>query len=222
MLVRYPGLSPSNAPKDAKYSVVHGPSGRMEVRLIYRVSDREKQLLTTDRHDRLVEMVNMVKQELNGFPGGSFYINEYRDVLVPDRDGAYFAGTYNEFLKFDYDGKEITPVPPPDLAPGDPWVGPHVGIHYVLKVDGNIKYEVASGRARIEHRLSDYVGPGPARLLAKRLGSIKGQAGGGIYINEACAFFARVHAGGGNWAYLYLGQLEDDAWFPAPDVPGRH
>jgi hypothetical protein len=36
-----------------------------EVRLIYRLSSRESELLTTDQHPDLVAMVNKVKQEHN-------------------------------------------------------------------------------------------------------------------------------------------------------------
>lgn len=224
MVVLYPGLAPSNVNKDAKYSVIYSTSGGgMEVRLVYRVSEREKQLLTSDRHEKLVAMVNQVKEELSGVPGGPFYINEFGDVLVPQQDGGCaYAGTYSELLKFDYDGQEIGPVPPPGLAPGDRWPGPHVGIRYVLAAGGtDIKYEQASGQSIREHRLSDAVGHGPAQLLARRLAKVKGQQGGRVYINEASEFFAPLNGGEKGTLYVYLGPLEDDAWFQAPDVSGR-
>jgi hypothetical protein len=59
-MIIYPGHVPSNVARDAKYSVVWGSEGRMEVRLIYRISGGERVLLTTDRHDELVEMVNEI------------------------------------------------------------------------------------------------------------------------------------------------------------------
>ncbi|GLY21814.1 hypothetical protein [Micromonospora sp. NBRC 101691] len=213
----YPGLAPSNVNKDAKYSVVHSRQGGMEVRLVYRVSSREKQLLTNDRHEKLVAMVNHVKEEVNGLPGGAFYINEYGDVLVPHPNGGcVFAGSYDEFLKFDFDGQEIGPVPSPDLAPGDQWLGPHVGIPYVLTAGASdFRYEVISGQRSREYRLSDVVGQSAARLLARRLATVKGYAGGRVYINEARHFFAPVGS-----SYLYLGPLGDEPWFPAPAVPG--
>lgn len=222
-MMLYPGLAPSNVSHDAKYSVVHSPKGAMEIRLIYRVNDREKALLTTDRHEILVTMVNRVKEELSGVPGGAFYINEFGDVLVPHPDGrCVYAGTYNELLKFDFDGQEISPVPPPGLAPGDRWPGPHVGIHYVLAAGGmDMKYQLTSGAIRREYRLSEAVGLTPAKLIARRLAEVKGRQGGGVYINEAREFFAWIGGGESGGVYIYLGPLEDDAWFPAPDVPGR-
>ncbi|MGW9193079.1 hypothetical protein [Micromonospora chersina] len=223
MFAFYPGLSPSNVNKDAKYSVVHSPAGGMEVRLVYRISAREKELLTNDRHESLVAMVNEVKEKINGTAGGAFYINEHHHVLVPHPEGGcVYAGTYDEILEFDYDGQLIGPVPPSDLDPGAAWPGPHAGIPYVLCAGGtDIRYDAVSGRRIREVRLSDDVGQEPARLLARRLAAVKGNAGGRVYINEASHFFAPVNTATGGVSYVYLGALDDDAWFPVPDVPGR-
>jgi hypothetical protein len=221
VLIPYPGLCPSNVNKDAKYSVVHSAAGSMEIRLVYRVSNREKELLTTDRHDKLVEMVNKVKLELTGFLGGAFYINEYRDVLVPDttNGGSIYAGNYTRDLEFDYNGTLITPRAPQGVKPGDPWPGPHVGIRYTLMVGGgDIRYELRSGRTIREQWLSDDVGPRPANELARRLAANKGNSGGRFYINEACEMFAPLGGAEGGVEYVYLGPLEDSAWFDAPDV----
>src|SRR5262249_21155887 len=66
--------------------------------------------------------VSPVKPELTGDPGCAFYINEYRDVLVPDTSsgGSVYAGNYTRDLEFDYNGTPITPRPPQGLSPGDP------------------------------------------------------------------------------------------------------
>jgi hypothetical protein len=104
--------------------------------------------------------VSPVKLELTGDPGGAFYINEYRDVLVPDTSngGSVYAGNYTRDLEFDYNGTPITPRPPQGLSPGDPWPGPHVGIRYTLMAGGrDIRYELKSGRTIREHWLSDDV-----------------------------------------------------------------
>lgn len=216
----YPGHIPSNVAKDAKYSVVSGPNGGMEIRLVYRLSSSERELLTTDRHDPLVEMVNDVKLQKNARAGGVFYVNEYYDVLVPTEGGCFYAGNYPHLLEFAFEGRVIGPTAPDDLQPGEPWSGPHVGIRYVLTADGvDIKYEshVTATRIRTE-RLSDHVGQPAARRLAARLGSHKGVGGGRVYINEASEFFAPV-SNGARVDYLYLGHLDEDLWFPAPDVP---
>jgi hypothetical protein len=62
-------------------------------------------------------------------------------------------------------------------------------------------------------RLTDHHDKVSVSRLTKRLAEVK-KKGGRIYINEAGEFFAPV---GGE--HLYLGPLEDDVWFPAPDVP---
>jgi len=220
-VLAYPGLCPSNVNKDAKYSVVHSATGPMEIRLVYRVSDRERELLTTDHHDKLVEMVNKVKLELTGFSGGAFYINEYRDVLVPDtvNGGCVYAGNYTLDLEFDYNGTPITPRPPEGLRPGGSWPGPHVGIRYTLMAGGrDIRYDTRSGRTLREHRLSDDVGQRLAGELARRIAATKGIAGGGFYINEACEMFAPLGGEEGGVEYIYVGSLADSAWFHAPDV----
>jgi len=219
--MQYPGRSPSNVSRDAKYSVVHSATGAMEIRLVYRISNRERQLLSTDHHPDLVEMVNSVKGQLHGVPGGAFYVNEYRDVLVPDTTAGrcLYAGNYRRDLEFDYNGSVISPRPPEGLQPKDPWPGPHVGIKYVLVAGGNdIKYELKSGRTRLEHRLSDYVGADYAGELARRISEIKGSDGGRFYINEACEMFAPMNGAEGGVEYIYLGPLADNAWFDAPDV----
>src|SRR5688572_3869824 len=98
----YPGLIPSNVSRDAKYSVVSSRNGGMEIRLVYRISARERELLTTDRHDSLVDMVNSVKVAATGQPGGAFYINEHLHVLVPTPAGCFFAGHCSELLQFEF------------------------------------------------------------------------------------------------------------------------
>ena len=217
----YPGRIPSNVNRDAKYAIVSARGGRMEVRLIYRASARERELLTTDRHEEVVEMVNSVKVEKTGQPGGAFYINEYYHVVVPTArgDGCYYGGTYENLLVFDYEGTLLSPRAPKGLRPGDLWRGPHVGISYTLAAGGNdIKYESKDGRHRTEHRLSDHVSNAAAAAIAHRLRSVKGFAGGRIYINEVGEFFAPLGGESGAISYLYLGHLEDDQWFPLPDV----
>lgn len=217
----YPGLCPSNVSKDAKYSVVSGENG-YEVRLIYRLSSREMLLLTTDAHDELVEMVNAVKKDLFGQPGGAFYINEFHDVLVPAPDKrCHFAGVYEDRLVFDFEGSTIGPDAPAGLEPGDEWPGPHVGIRYTLTAGGrDIRYEKTMPDRILREHLSDYVDPDEATSLASRLAAVRGAEGGRIYINEASEFFAPPS--GGRSEFLYLGPLgENDPWFPAPDVPGH-
>ena len=77
----YRGLCPSNVAQDAKYSM----SVAGEVRLSYRIDARTRDLLTTDAHPTLAKMVNAAKEQVNGRPGGVFYINEFSTVVVPGK-----------------------------------------------------------------------------------------------------------------------------------------
>jgi hypothetical protein len=219
----YPGLSPSNVNKDAKYSVISSREGGWKVRLIYRSDEGEKSLLTIRRHRKLVAMVNNVKEELKGRLGGIFYINEFGHVLVPHPNGGcVYADTYHKPLKFDFNGQEIGPVPPAGLAPGDRWPGPHVGVPYQLIAGGtDMRCMVTSSQGTHKLHLSEAVGLDAARLLARRLATVKEHRGGRTYINEAGHFFAPINGVEGQVSYVYLGPLGDDAWFPAPRVPGR-
>lgn len=220
MALLYPGHVPATVAKDAKYSVVHGKGDRMQVRLVFRLSHTERELLTTDQHDALVKLVNEVKEEHVGVSGGAFYINEHGDVLVPADGEYYFAGTYTDLLEFEFDDEVVSPVAPPGLEPGDPWPGPHVGIPYVLTAGAtDIRCEVKLSPTRIfRDHLSSHVGRPAAGRLAKRLSRVKGNSGGKIYINEAREFFAPI-PDGYQVDHVYLGPLGDDGWFPAPDVP---
>ena len=218
MTALYPWLTPSNVSKDAKYSVRNGRDG-WEVQLLFRVSSRERALLATAGHADLITMVNDCKEAGSGAGGGAFYINEFCDVLVPTAEGSFFAGVYEELLEFDFDGDIISAAAPPDLRPGDEWPGPHMGVRYTLMAGGrDIKCEIKGQRTTVEHRLSDTAGESAAAGLARRLAAVKGTDGGRIYINERGNFFSPPRDG---VEHIFLGGLDEDPWFPAPDVPGR-
>jgi hypothetical protein len=224
MLYPYTGLTPLNVCRDAKYSVISGRKspGSAEdndrVRLVYRVSPRSRCLLTTSQHPRLANIVNEVKREMKGRSRGIFYINEFSDVLVPDGNGgSYWCGYYKENLEFDYDGQIISPKAPAGLKAGDTWEGPRAGIRYVLCSGAkDIKYEPNVVGEHMTVLLSDHVGKSSAVLLAGKLGRIIGETGGRFYINERGEMFHRDRESDG-FAFVYLGNLDDDLWFLPPD-----
>ncbi len=211
----YRGHVPSNVSKDAKYTV----TADGEVRLTYRVDTRTKELLTTGRHPHLVKLVNVIKQELNGLPGGVFYINEFGDVLVPGkvRGTCHWAGHFDGKLQFDFGGSGISSQAPEHLNPGDRWPGPHPGVPYVLCAGGrDIRYQHRDGNRLTEVRLSDQVGEAAAQKTSSRIAQVKGTAGGRFYINESREFFGPV-ATNDYEHFVYIGHLEESAWFDPPD-----
>jgi hypothetical protein len=214
---RYRGNIPSNVSKDAKYSVVRGSRG-WEIRLIYRLNATERALVTTGEHPELVEMVNEVKEDATGSPGGAFYINEYRHLLVPTDEVCLFAGRYTPLLRFSFEGHDISPEAPPALSPGDSWPGPRVGTAYVLTADGtDIRYRVETRpNVLADRRLSTEIGKGPATKTARRIAPHK-PGGGRIYVNEAFECFGPA-AGTDGLAHVYFGRIDASEWFAEPEV----
>jgi hypothetical protein len=215
MARRYTGNVPSNVSKDAKYSVVRGGDG-WEVRLVYRLSSTEVALVTTASHPELVDLVNGVKEDVNGVPGGAFYINEYRHVVVPTEDGCLFAGRYTPLLSFRFEGREISPQPPDDLSPGQSWQGPRVGTPYVLTADGtDVRYRVET-RPNVlsDRKLSTEIGRGQAAKTARPIARHK-PGGGRIYVNEAYECFGPTPGSDGT-SHIYLGHIDADMWFAEP------
>ena len=215
MATLWGGNRPANVNKDAKYTVKLDGT----IQLTYRLSDEDKALLTATEHPELAERVNDVKDEHGFTRGGPFYIDEYRNVLVPaGDDGTYYnAGKYDQDLQFTFEGSTIGPVPPDGLEPGEVWKGPHVGIPYVLAAGANdIYYEFESRPQVITRRkLSKTAGKQSAAALARRLAGVKGDRGGRVYINERRHFLAPVEVDH-EWQYLYLGALGEDPWFAEP------
>src|SRR6185436_18992418 len=106
----FPGNCPRNVSKDAKYGV-RGTDGR--VGLTYCTADDERWHMTTEAHRELADMVNDVKRTHGSGPNGPFYINEYKQVIVPVGDATkyYIAGTYSQPLQFEFDGRTISGEP---------------------------------------------------------------------------------------------------------------
>ena len=222
---RFEGNCPQNVAKDAKYSVRTGKDGPV-VALTYRTAEDERWHTTTEEHPELVHMVNEAKVSLGRPPNGSFYINEYKQVIVPTTasEDYLLAGKYEQPLCFEFEGTVLTGKPMDlqgkPLSRGDTWMGPHPGIPYVLAAGGgDVKYSVRlRPNVEREHKLSNMIGPDAAQAVAARIRSVKGYAGGRFYVNECHAIFAPIQATG-EWRYVYVGQLDLDSWFPEPHTP---
>lgn len=169
-------------------------------------------------------MVNDVKRTPGTGPNGPFYINEYQQVIVPVGGSVveyYVAGTYDQPLRFEFDGKTISGEPVDldgkPLRPGDTWVGPHAGIPYVLTAAGDDIYYRTYPRPDVEKRvrLSKQRGKSVAEQIARLLSAFKGVGGGRFYVNEFCSVFTPIHDSSG-LQYVYVGQIDLDSWFPDP------
>ena len=218
------GNCPANVSKDAKYSVRSGKTGPV-VALTYNTGDDERWYMTTEKHPELVSMVNAVKTAHGGAPNGSFYINEYKQVIVPviGSSDYYLAPSYDKPLRFEFEGKTLSGEPVDwdgnPLSPGAEWTGPHPGIPYVLAAGGNDVYYSYSPRPNVEKRvkLTKVMDSPTAVEVAARIRDHKGYSGGRFYVNEFRSIFAPVQEGY-DWRYIYIGELDLGKWFP-PFVP---
>jgi hypothetical protein len=218
----FPGNCPHNVSKDAKYSV-RGIDGR--IGLTYSTDDDERWHMTTKAHPALADMVNDVKRAHGSGPNGPFYINEYQQVIVPVGPAAqyYYAGTYDQPLHFEFEGKTISGEPVDfnrkPLRPGDTWVGPHAGVPYVLTAAGNDVYYRTFPRPDVEKRvkLSAERGRAAAEQIARLLSAFKGTGGGRFYVNEFRSVFSPINSADG-LQYIYIGQIDLASWFRAPMV----
>lgn len=222
-LVRFEGNCPRNVAKDAKYSIKY-EAGTHVVGIVYRSMEGERWHPVSGDHPELVEIVNEVKLAATGFQGGAFYINEYKQVLVPstgDRDYS-LAGEYHKPLQFEFEGYTLSgdalDLNGQPLKPGDRWVGPHPGIRYVLVAGGrDIRYQTEP-RPRVtkDVYLSDYRDQATVSRICRQIAQGKSLQGGRFYINEYCQFFAPINTGP-YVDYQYIGRLESlDDWFPKP------
>jgi len=229
-LIRYDWNLPKNVSRDAKYAI-RRDRGEMVVALLYRTDFGEEWSLCTDEHPELVDMVNRVKMEATGSPGGTFYINEYRQVIVPAAEVApdtyFYAGEYHEELEFLFEGRIISSkavdADGRSLQPGDTWTGIHPGIPYVLKAGGkdiSFKHLIRPNVSR-EELLSAYVGVENALQLAHRIRAVKGFEGGRFYVNEYRHIFAPL-SGEYGLNYIYIGDLaSSDPWYPKWQPPSE-
>lgn len=212
----YRGNTSRGIAKDSRYTVkLNG-----KVALLYYVGGKETALLTTADHPELVALVNEAKRSGGSVQGGgSFVINEYRDVLVPNSAGeaVLYAGRYTRDLEFTFDGALISPVAPSSIRPGDIWPGPHVGIRYTLAAGAkDVRYELTTDRGTQKTiSLSDFHPKGAIARVLDMCRAVKPN-GGALYVNEARELFAPVEDEAG-YQRRYIGHLGNKPWFPAPD-----
>lgn len=218
----FKGNRPGNVSKDAKYTIRHHKNGFV-VALLYLADEGERWHVTTQQHPVLVELVNKVKLAAGKPPGGSFYINEYKQVIVPvvGTSDYFLAGKYAQPLRFEFETKilsgEALDLKGDMLSVGSPWVGPHPGIPYVLSAGGqDIRYRVELREGvKQEVKLSGKIGKQRAAQAAAKIAAVKGTKGGRFYVNEFGTAFGPV-AEDGETDHLYIGQISLDEWFPDP------
>ena len=222
MAVEFKGNCPKNVNKDAKYTV-KSHNGQYVVGITYQSDNGERWFPFSEEHAALAQMVNTVKNETAGNPGGAFYINEYKQVIVPASDGSgkyFLAGEYTIPLEFEFEGNTISGNAVnhngEHLSPGEIWVGPHAGIPFVLsRAKRDVMYEEElRPNVTKQQLLSQYIGKDQAFAVVRQLLANKPD-GGRIYVNEYCQVFGPCDGTNG-LQYIYLGAINLAQWFPKP------
>ncbi len=223
-IIKFQGNCPKNVSKDAKYTIRREENDYV-VTILYETENGEIWYMSTENHRELVDLVGMVKKAFGQPPLGSFYINEYKQVIVPviGSNEYYLAGTYNEPLEFEFEGNIISGKPlyvnGNALKPKDKWLGLHPGIPYILAAGGNdIRYtkEIRPNVTR-NVLLSKFLGKETAKYVANMIREVKGYGGGRFYVNEFCSIFTPINEAD-KIDYIYIGQLDLDKWFPNPHI----
>lgn len=238
--ILYRGVWPQNVNKLAKYGV-RFVDGEWKITVLYEIGVGLRYLAVEGDGAELVSQINGVKTALRGQPGGAFYVNEYRHVIVPvslspgETPGYYYAGLLKGSFVFEFEGKPLTTKPQradgTPLKPGERWVGPRPGIPYVLAAGaGDIYYETPAltdddppalrpGVTK-KVQLSKILGDRSKVACAVRpIAGQRGHQGGRFYVNEHGAMFTPVDGGEGNGIdYIFCGEIDRSAWFPEPRV----
>ena len=220
--IKFGGNSGASITKQGKYRVSHEPDG-FSISVVIETPDGIRCYPSTDKHPKLVELVNKVKVEIRGSEAGPFFINEWKQVIVPAGNHVeyYYAGEYHPEIILGLDGEEFSGRPHDNegnlLKPGDSWTGrPRPGIEYILKAGGaDIEYVVQLGPNREKIcRLSKFVGVEDARRVARKIAIIKGNKGGRFFVNEYGAIFGPKQVASG-YDFVFIGILSgSDPWFP--------
>ena len=232
----YRGVWPQNVSRLAKYNVRFVEKD-WRVTVWCDMGDGLRYFAVDGDRQDLAQQVNAVKQSVQDQPGGIFYINEYRHVIVPvSRVGTsayYCAGTLQGELCFAFEGSNLTsrPVTPAGLPlnPGDSWIGPRPGIPYVLAAGASDIYyetpaltdadppELRPGLIRKVQLTKVLNNRDLVSRAVKAIATVRGHAGGRFYVNEHGAIFSPIDKGDGNGInYVYCGTIDRSAWFPEP------
>src|SRR5262245_6917354 len=111
----YRGVWPQNVSRLAKYAV-RFVDGTWKITVLYDAGDGLRFLAVQGGETEVVERINEVKFTHGDQPGGAFYVNEYRHVIVPVKgvpasghnSHYYCAGSLTDDLAFEFEGKPLT------------------------------------------------------------------------------------------------------------------
>jgi hypothetical protein len=210
-------------PWTGRYKRVPGETTAFHIRLVdgdwWPVADWAKgdevatcRMVDTGDAERLVEAVNDGKAALGGRLGGAFLLDEYGRVLVPASDLAgtavVVAGECSGPLRFHdpfSDGAVFDLYDDGNLAPGDPWNRPYIGLRHNLSAGGKLYFwkEDTAGARALEPPAQDDDLIEAIRTL-RPSGAARFLVGvGGVVITKVPPL----------WEARYVGRLDLSTWF---------
>lgn len=163
---------------------------------------------------RMIAVINLIKQEFNGRPGGSFIINEFGQVLVPTMDhGRFLLGEISGAMLFrNLDTGDVLDLADDlDLRTGAPWKMPYVGTIYNVNNSSRIYYWDGKTNSSIAplrqdrdliHKVRNIRRHGPARILVNPYGIVLTKVPKGDFDFDY-----------DEWEPVYVGRVDYAKWF---------
>lgn len=188
-----------------------------KVKLEWNINGDTKIILDLEKSSamyELAEAVNDAKYQLGGAAGGSFIINEFKQVIVPSVEGntrRLFIGEIEGKLRlFNPEYYEIIDISDDSLfSCGDRWTYPYIGVVYNLSKYNKIytlkDYEVKS----------DVVYPDCQDVdLIKKLREIRpGYQPVRFIVNPYGIVLTKVQEEYNQWEPVYVGRINYSKWF---------
>lgn len=224
-----PKKLPSCPGRDSRFTIRHNPDQGGEW-WVYYEPPGEDRVPADAAHRELIDVVNALKEAEGNQPGGSFSINEHRQVIARMTSPAAYPGnavhvigllegtreviTYGEVITFQ--GGALTPLATP--AEGAPWPGPLCGMTYSFAAPGNpqtpssnfdeVFVDINGQRVQLSAAAGITPYPPPAGPLAAFLAALRHQlpTGGRFRVNE----HGRAFTSEGN---IFIGQVPLAQWF---------
>ena len=168
---------------------------------------------TTRSWTDLVEAINDVAREHTGQRGGTFYVNEFKQVIKPvgtSQVTDIYVGEYPDLhFQFDCSGQIIDNSDVSSLSVGDDWPHQKVGIRYHYSANRRqVFYRLEQGN--VIRRIPIAV----PKSFEAGLWQAKDHSGGQFYINEhGHAFAPKAHDPTGPDVYIGSIDVTNGDWF---------
>jgi hypothetical protein len=178
----------------------------------------EDERLTAPIHDSpgakaLAKALNETKARLTGHAGGSFLINEHRQVICP------IAGSYSRFwvgqidgdlvFKHPVDGGTVSLAPPRNTSPGRIWKGPYIGMKFNLSGDDRIYFNHEQQDTKQKLWLNK-----PNSPLIRSLRMVRASGGVRFIVNHHGAVFTKLQDASERWTPVFVSYIDPVNWYP--------